>query len=145
MQIILLEARAAEFSGVGHLLSDLHFTTKIPLNINDGSLHPSMVELPHEENGATEMIHCLIRYEIGNFLKQGHVMSTLDGSRQKFSSSEVSVEHKEKAIQGLEELLERRYLRYCDPSIPLHFVSAIMVRLIMCKLRFRSLHPRHYW
>lgn len=144
-QIILLEARTAEFSGVGHLLSDLHWTTKIPLNINDGSLHPSMVELPVEENGATEMIHCLIRYEIGNFLKQAHAMSTLDGSLQKFSSSEVSVEHKEKAIQGLEELLERRYLRYCDPSIPLHFVSAIMVRLIMCKLRFRSLHPRHYW
>ncbi|KAL8831750.1 MAG: hypothetical protein Q9191_000678 [Dirinaria sp. TL-2023a] len=125
-QIILLEARAAEFSGVGHLLSELHFTTKIPLNINDGSLHPSMVEFPVEENGATEMIHCLIRYEIGNFLKQGHAMNTLDGSLQRLNSSEVSVEHKEKAIQGLEELLERRYLRYCDPSIPLHFVSAIM-------------------
>ena len=144
-QIALMESRAAEFSGVGQLLMHMNWTTRLPLNINDSSLHPSMVDLPVEENGATEMIHCLLRYEVGNFMKQGGPMSALDGTRQKFTSSEVPVDYKVKAIQDLEELLESRYLRYCDPSIPLHYVSAIIVRLIMCKMRFRSLHPRHHW
>ena len=144
-QIILLEARAGEFSGVGQILRGMQWTTRLPLNVNDSSLHPSMVELPAEQNGATEMIHCLIRYEVGNFMKSGGAKSTLDGSWQKFSSSEISVRHKEEAIQGMEKHLEQRFLRYCDPSIPLHFVSAILARTTACKMRFRAYHPRHYW
>lgn len=144
-QIILLEARAGEFSGAGQILRDMLWTTKSPLNVNDSSLHPSMVELPADQNGATEMIHCLIRYEVGRVMKSGGGQSVIDGSWQRFHSSEISVQDKEKAIQGCEELLEQRFLRYCDPSIPLHFISAIMARTTMCKLRFRAYHPRHYW
>ena len=144
-QIIMLEARAGEFSGVGQVIRDLIWTTKMPLNVNDSSLHPSMVELPAEQNGATEMIHCLIRYEVGQAMRSGGGKSTLDGSWQRFNSSELPVQEKEQAIQCAEHLLEQKFLRYCDPSIPLHFMSAIMARTTMCKLRFRTYHPRHYW
>lgn len=143
-QILLLEARAGEFSGVGQVLREMQWTTRLPLNVDDNSLHPSMIELPAEQDGATEMLHCLIRYEIGCFLRRGG-RSSLDGSRQHFSSSEISVNEKEQAIQDVEELLQRRFLQYCDPSIPLHFVSAVMAESAMCKLRFRTYHPRHYW
>lgn len=144
-QITFLEARASEFSAVGQISQHMDWTTKTPLNVNDSSLHPSMVELPAEQNGATEMLHCLIRYEVGNFLKSGSAKSTYDGSWQKFQSSEVSVKDKEKAIQSLEELFERKFLRYCDPSIPLHFISGLLAGSTACKLRFRAYHPRHHW
>ena len=144
-QIILLDARGAEFSGVCQPSHGLDWTTKIPLNVNDSALHPSMEELPAEHNGATEMIHCLIRYECGNALKQESGQSTLDGSMKKLNSSEVSVQTKEQAIQRMETLLEHKYLRHCDPSIPLHFMSTLVASSVICKMRFRAYHPRHYW
>ena len=144
-QILVLESRAAEFSGVGQTIRNMPFSTRIPLNVNDSSLHPSMPELPAEEAGVTEMIHCLIRYELGPFLKNGGAKSTIDGSWQQFNSSEVSVKHKEIAIKNWEEFLEQKYLRHCHQSIPLHFISTIMTRSLTAKLRFRSYHPRHYW
>lgn len=144
-QIIALEARAAEFSGVGQTIRNMPFSTRLPLNVNDSSLHPSMPELPAEETGVTEMIHCLMRYEFGHFLKTGGAKSTIDGSWQQFSSSEISVKDKELAINDWEVFLERKYLRYCHQSIPLHFISSIMTSSMIAKLRFRAYHPRHYW
>lgn len=144
-QVLLLEARAGELSGIGQvILPHVQWTTKMPLNVNDSSLHPSMVELPTDQNGATEMIHCLIRYEIGNAMRAG-AKSSINGTWQHFSSSEIPVTDKEKAIQDLEGLLQRRFLQYFDASIPLHFISAIMAKQTMCKMRFRAYHPRHYW
>ena len=144
-QIVALEARAAEFSGVGQTIRNMPFSTRLPLNVNDSSLHPSMPELPAEETGVTEMMHCLMRYEFGHFLKTGGAKSTIDGSWQQFSSSEISVKDKELAIKDWEAFLERKYLRYCHQSIPLHFISSIMTSSMIAKLRFRAYHPRHYW
>jgi hypothetical protein len=39
-------------------------------------------------------------------------------------------------------MLEGKYLKYCDPSIPLHFISAAMTRLAICKMKYISHHPR---
>lgn len=136
-QIVILEARASEFSGVGQTIRDMKWTTKLPLNVNDSSLHPSMVELPNEQNGATEMIHCIIRYELGNFMLTQGAKSTVDGSWQKFQSSEIAVTYKEQAIRVAEELMEQEYLKFCDPSIPLRkssmcFRSSLVWRLDSC-------------
>ena len=144
-QVIALEARAAEFSGVGQTIAHMQFSTRMPLNVNDSSLHPSMPELPAEETGVTEMIHCLMRYELGSFFKNGGAKSTIDGKWQPFQSSEISVKHKEAAIKEWKEFLQQKYLRHCHQSIPLHFISSIMTRAMIAKLRFRTYHPRHYW
>ena len=143
-QIILLEARGAEFSGVCQTSHGLEWTTRLPLNVNDSTLHPSMKELPAEHNGPTEMMHCLIRYEFGQALKRETGQSTYDGSMKKLSSSEVPVKTKEQAIQSMETLLQQKYLQYCDPSIPLHFISTLVASSILYKMRFRAYHPRHY-
>ncbi|KAL8789127.1 MAG: hypothetical protein Q9195_006993 [Heterodermia aff. obscurata] len=144
-QIIALEARAAEFSGVGQTIRNMQFSTRLPLNVNDSSLHPSMPELPVEETGVTEMVYCLMRYEFGHFLKTGGAKSTIDGSWQQFTSSEISVKDKELAIKDWEAFLDQKYLRHCHQSIPLHFISSIMTSSMIAKLRFRAYHPRHYW
>ena len=144
--IIVMEARAGEFCDVGQFgIRNMTWTTQLPLNINDSSLYKSMVELPTAENGATEMIHCLIRYEIASHMRSGGGQSTLDGSWQPFNSAEISIKDKEKWIQNMERKMQERYQRYCDTSVPLHFISKAMVRSAMCKMRFRAYHPRHHW
>ncbi|KAL8691124.1 MAG: hypothetical protein Q9218_003576 [Villophora microphyllina] len=144
-QILQLEIRAAEFSGVGQTIREMQWTTRVPLNLNDTNLYPAMEDTTAEQKGVTEMIYCLVRYKIGMIMKSARGKSMVDRSLKPLHSSEVPVQEKEKIIQGAEELFEQKYLRYCDPSIPLHFISALMARSIACKMRFRTYHPRHFW
>jgi hypothetical protein len=47
-------------------------------------------------------------------------------------------------INQIEDTLERKYLRYCDPSHALHYFTSIMGRATLCKLRLMAHNPRHF-
>ena len=40
----------------------------MPLDVNDGDLYPDMKEPPMEHTGVTEMVFCLTRCEIAEFI-----------------------------------------------------------------------------
>lgn len=141
-QIVLLDGRSAELCGSGSSLLTPVWDTKTPLNVNDSDLNPNMREMPVEHTGLTEMAFCLLRYEFGTFLRSGPT-TAFDGSWQKLSSAALSSSEKEKAIKELEQLLERKFLRFCDPSIPLHFQCVLVARGAMCMMRLRAHHPCH--
>ena len=50
---------------------------------------------------------------------------------------------KNKVLADLEQIYERKYLRYCDASIPLHHVSATIAQITTQRLRFWYHHPRY--
>lgn len=102
-----------------------------------------MREMPVVHSGLTEMAFCLLRYEVGTFLRSSNPTTTFDGSFQKLSSAAVSGSEKDKAIEDLEQLLEKRFLKFCDPSIPLHFLCVSVARSAMSMMRLRAHHPRH--
>src|SRR5271154_815004 len=52
-QIVLLDGRTTELSGFGRSISAPLYDTKMPLNINDSDLDPSITSLPQERAGAT--------------------------------------------------------------------------------------------
>lgn len=142
-QIVLLDGRSAEISGSGTSLLAPVWDTKTPLNINDSDLNPNMREMPVEHTGLTEMVFCLLRYEFGIFLRNSSPTAGFDGSWPKLSSTAVSVAEKDKSIEDLEQLLEQKFLRLCDPSIPLHFECILVAKAAMCIMRLRAHHPRH--
>ncbi|MCJ1471357.1 hypothetical protein MMC07_010005 [Pseudocyphellaria aurata] len=142
-QIILLDGRSAELSGSGMSLLTPDWDTKPPLNVNDSDLNPNMREMPVVHSGLTEMAFCLLRYEVGTFLRSSNSTSTFDDSFQRPSSAAVSISKKDKAIEDLEQLLEQKYLKFCDPSIPLHFLCVSFARSTMCMMRLQAHHPRY--
>ncbi|KAK9327954.1 fungal-specific transcription factor domain-containing protein [Lipomyces starkeyi] len=138
-QIILLDGRIAELSGSGVSVLADSWDTKIPLNVNDDDLSPDMRELPTERAGSTEMIFCLIRYNVGEFLRHSSPRSFV--SEQ---NTGLSLAEKDRVINELERLIEQSFLRYCDPVIPLHFLAATMARSTMCTMRLGIHHPRNF-
>jgi hypothetical protein len=50
---------------------------------------------------------------------------------------------KDQAIKELETIYTEKYLRHCDPRIPLHFISLSISQLALCRMRFNSHHPRN--
>ena len=149
-QICLLDFNAAELSGVGALGEARCWSTKPPSNINDIDIWPDMKEPAVEKTGATEMIACLIRYEVCTFWKtklieKGTSEQDFTGGVQRLVDTATKLE-KDVLIHEIESNLEEKFLKYCDPSDPLHTMASIMGRtIIMCKsMQIKTHYPRRY-
>lgn len=138
-QIIFLDARAAQLSGIAiDPASYLSWDTKRPLNLNDSDLCPSMQGLPAESEGPTEMLFCGIRFEVGACMRQLKAMEN-HSSR---TASATRMDEEGRAIDTLEKLLEVDYLQKCDPSRPFHLLAMYLGRSSICQMRLATYHPQ---
>jgi hypothetical protein len=146
-QILVFDSRVAELVGSGPSVLASLSDTKLPLNVNDIDLQPGVMEPPAERIGATEMMFCLVRYELGCFFKgsrfgpQGPT-NAFDGIWQVLATSEISIAERNQIINELQEILESKFLRFCDPLNPLHFLSGTLARSSLATMRFKVHHPR---
>ena len=110
-QIAVLDNRSAELSGSCNSGLPCFENFKLPLNVNDSDLDPSMTELPAHHAGPTEMMFCMIRCEFGTFLmksqsREPKPSNGFDGLWQGLSGNSTSLSEKEKAIREFERYLE---------------------------------------
>src|SRR5262249_35915759 len=56
----------------------------------------------------------------------------------------ITFERKKAAIDELEGQLENRFVRLCDPAVPLHQFITALARAVVSRMRIAALHPRHY-
>lgn len=112
------------------------------LNINDTSLHSDMSKLPQSQPGRAEMIFSLVRFEVSHFALR--VVFSAQFCR-KNSYPILSEEHKCRAIEKLNEHVEKQYLEHSDKGIPVDFVTAAATWLILMKLKLAVCKPRAGW
>jgi hypothetical protein len=136
-QIVFLDGHASRLAGAGYP-AWAKFDTKPPLNISDSDISPTMKDPPLEKEGATEMIFCCLRYEVGQALRRtGTALRSDDSSCH--TSQEISlVGLKDKAIDELEILFEKKFVRYCDPAIPLHYLVTIVAKSVIGTMRIMA-------
>jgi hypothetical protein len=120
--------------------------TKVPLNISDSDLSPAMKDPPTEKEGATEMMFCCLRYDVAMAIKNA-------GTLEKNAGGEVNwvmpkgpqhLQAKDKAINELEAKFAQKYVRYCDPSIPLHLLTLYVAKSVIVTMKIMAHHPRQY-
>ncbi|RHZ47424.1 putative C6 transcription factor [Aspergillus thermomutatus] len=136
-QLLPLDAYAGQVSGTGICLSPNSWDTKEPLNINDDQIFPGMTQQPQEQRGASEMIFCLSRMELSNFYtRTGVKMKEIGGTVQFRDAEDI-----ERLIDEVEDVIETRFLRYCDILNPLHFFTIGIVRSATNAVRLRARMP----
>lgn len=146
-QLIFLDFRTAELSGSGNYGNVGTWDCHLPSNVNDADIWPGMKEPPDCSERGTEMIFCLTRYELGQFWKRKLLTREPEGDFTSLWSNFKkmgSIEEKERGIQDLEQLLERKYVRFCDPSVPVEFMSMLVTRSATNGMRLMAHHPRRY-
>jgi hypothetical protein len=145
-QLIVLEGRSAELSGSGRFTGFDMSDTLAPTNVNDEDLYPDMKEPPIPQTRPTEMISCLLRIELSVFFFEKHRQDQkLDIDNMRLVAPwTTSVEHRDAAVHELEQRLEDKFLKYCDPSIPIQFMSIIIGRGAINMMRIMSHHPRKW-
>jgi hypothetical protein len=115
------------------------------MNISDSDLSPTMKELPTEKEGATEMIFCCLRYETAQALRAAKSVHRKGGEGHWAIQTGVELmPEKDKAIDQLEARFQERFLKYCDPSIPLHLLAIYVAKSVICTMRIMAHHPRQY-
>jgi hypothetical protein len=138
-QIMVLEGYSQKLAGTGTSSMILRGDVGLPSNINDSDLFPGMKEMPKEHDGATEMMFFLTRCHVGDFLKRSaENHTTFDGLWYRLSTSAVQVATKDKAIDELEAIFRRKFLRYCDPSIPWHLLCVHLAKSVLFMMRFMA-------
>jgi hypothetical protein len=143
-QIVALDSRCAQKSKIDVLANPQHWQSVLPLNINDSDLTPDMIVEPQGHVGSTEMTFRLMMYEIGKFIRHSAAMAPFGGSWQKLSSRSIPISAKDEVIDELEKMLESRYLRYCDPVIPLHILARSIATIVVSRMRLTTRHPRRF-
>ncbi|KAJ8109389.1 hypothetical protein OPT61_g7497 [Boeremia exigua] len=139
-QVCVLDARSSEDHGCDPTIVEAQFDAKMPLNVNDTDLHPDMTEFPQERTGFTDMTFSLIRFEVANIFRRilyvppGPVRCT-----ELFAN--LTITEKENWITQCHQQMEEKYLKNCDMSIPLCWVTATISRLIMSKMWLIVYHP----
>nr|ANM86355.1 putative transcription factor [Cladonia uncialis subsp. uncialis]AUW31218.1 putative transcription factor [Cladonia uncialis subsp. uncialis] len=139
-RLMALDGQTAELCGAGLSVAAPRYDSKRPLNVNDSDLSPNMSALPSEHEGPTEMIFCGSRSEIGIFLRN----TKTDSKWVDNGLDNIPVDKKDSQLDEIQALIERKYLRFCDPSVPLHLFTKLMADSTITALRLMARHPRKY-
>ncbi|KAH7133751.1 fungal-specific transcription factor domain-containing protein [Dactylonectria macrodidyma] len=110
---------------------------RIPLNINESELRLEMKELPPLQLKSTEALFVVVRSEMSDFLR--HTAFYLDFSSPALKPLAKNAQHgpvpEGSELDSLEELINNKYLKFCDPEIPLHYITIWTARGTLAKWR----------
>jgi hypothetical protein len=130
--IVTLDGRLTELTGPETCLPE-SADTLLPSNFNDGDIQSEMTTVPEERVGASEMTFCLLKYEVARFLQEKDPRPSPNGNLHKGGER--------CSVSDLEGFLEKKFLRFCDPVIPVQFLTTTVARSAICKIR-QILHHR---
>lgn len=104
-------------------------------NVNDSDLRSELREPPVVQGIATEAIFAVVRSEVAEFIR--HTSFYLDFTNPALKSVAKDGQQdpgtESSALAPLEKMLEERYLRFCDPDNPLHFMTIWTTRYYIAK------------
>ena len=146
------DSRAAELCGQAKFQSfDVdEKTPRMPANINDSDISPSMTHTPPASIRPTEMTWNVMLAELSNFgsahkrkIKISRAANDPGLSSEEYSALD-NIREKDTMSEEIEELMETKYLRFCDPSKPLQMLTLVGTRCATDFIRFVAHHPRRW-
>ncbi|KAI8632125.1 hypothetical protein F5Y19DRAFT_493036 [Xylariaceae sp. FL1651] len=110
---------------------------KLPLNINDADLHIHAKDPPPPHTGATEMIFALTRLEFAKAPGNDKMRAQLSAANPQ-AVTNLADHRLSGYLDQFAHYMEETYLKFCDPKIPIHYMTLLMTRANICKLKVVS-------
>ncbi|KAK4570505.1 hypothetical protein LTR86_002585 [Recurvomyces mirabilis] len=124
--LVLLDHRTAESMGKTSDVLKHRQSVKLPTNLTDTQLFPSMLRLPESRPTATEMSYVLL---------QATIASHLDHIANERSTLGSPSQGRVTPLRDLEYSLEEEILRFCDTTVPLQAYTINSAYTALAKLR----------
>ncbi|KAI1324142.1 hypothetical protein F5Y16DRAFT_313011 [Xylariaceae sp. FL0255] len=110
---------------------------KLPLNINDADLHIHAKDPPPPHTGATEMIFALTRLEFAKAPGNDKMRARLTAANPT-AVTNLADHRLNTYLDQFSHYMEETYLRFCDAKVPIHYMTLLMTRATICKLKVVS-------
>ncbi|KAJ5532155.1 C6 transcription factor [Penicillium frequentans] len=124
--ICIMDMLCSEDQGTDTQIQPGMFDTKLPSNTNGDELTPEMTSLPSLRMGHTDITLCILNCEM--MINLYWAGKSLDqGARQS------SMPEKDKILSSLANRLEEQYLGKLDLDVPIQWMTAVIVRLMLSK------------
>ena len=148
-QLKMHDFRATELIGLAKFrgLDSDDNTCKPPANINDTELYPGMSSPVTSSKKLTDMTFFVFKTELASFASRGGAklrQQRKDTDQLDDIVARSDQKTKEGFIKEIEEILEEKYLRCCDPSQPLQLLTMLVARFSVNVVRFLTHHPRRW-
>ncbi|KAJ5170103.1 uncharacterized protein N7500_002886 [Penicillium coprophilum] len=133
--LVIFDNRICEMSDYKTASLSPTWDCRLPLNVNDFELRPEMQTPPTENNRPTEMVFAIVRSELADFVR--HSAFHLDCTNPFLSTvarQDSSIDDAERLL-ALEKAIEEKYLGFCNPENPLHFMTIWTTRGYLAKNR----------
>jgi hypothetical protein len=119
-----------------------------PLNVNDFELRPDMKSPPSAHDKPTEALFAVVRSELADSLRHSafhlnFVNPSLNAIAQLKHSRQGASATPEGELIALEKNIEDKYLAFCNPEDPLHFMTIWTTRGFLARNRLLEHYSKH--
>ncbi|KAL1853106.1 hypothetical protein Daus18300_011934 [Diaporthe australafricana] len=116
---------------------------KTPLNVNDFELRPETKSSPPSHDRPTEALFAVVRSELADFVRHSafHI-NFVNPSLNAVAKPKHDASSEGEELTLLENIIENRYLKFCDPDNPLHFMTIWTTRAYLARNRLLEHYSR---
>jgi hypothetical protein len=141
--LILFDTRIGDMADYKSSTLSPTWDCRIPLNVNDSDLQPEMKEPPVVQGSPTDALFAVVRSELGEFVRHSAFHLDFTNPALKVVAKQVQNGVSEGGeLIALKKMIEDKYLKFCDPGIPLHFMTIWTARACLAKYCLVEQYPR---
>ena len=133
--LVLFDTRICELADYKTAVLLPTWDCGIPLNLNDFDLQPEMRYPPAAQERSSEALFAVVRSEMGDFVR--HSTFHLDFVNPILKAVAENVQSCRDSDRGdltaLEKMIEDKYLKFCNPENPLHYMTIWTARDYLAK------------
>ncbi|KAH8694977.1 hypothetical protein BGW36DRAFT_417877 [Talaromyces proteolyticus] len=148
--LVLFDTRVSELADFKPTILNPIWDCRVPLNVNDSEFRPNMKKPPHLQGGSTEALFPVVCSELGEYTRNTAYYLNFTNPSLKPIAKDVQHGYTEyeplperSELACLEQMIENKYLRFCNQDNPLHLMTVWMARGHLAKFRFMEYHSKH--
>lgn len=140
--LVIFDHRISELSDYKDTALIPTWDCGIPSNLNDQDIRHGMQALPSVYERPTEAVLLMLRSEMADFLRHSafHI-NFINPSLNILATPKLTVQDGDE-LQQFEKLIEEKYLVFCDPENPLHFMTIWTARGYLARINLLAHYSR---
>ncbi|KAI3123872.1 transcriptional regulator family: Fungal Specific TF [Penicillium roqueforti] len=141
--LIIFDNRICEMSDYKTTSLAPTWDCRIPLNVSDFELQPDIRAPPATSNRPTEMLFAVVRSELADFVRHSTFHLEFTNPFLNTTARRSTTTDEGEGLLALEKMIEEKYLTFCNPENPLHFMTMWTMRGYLAKNRLLQHYSRY--
>ncbi|KAL4879948.1 hypothetical protein BJY04DRAFT_219753 [Aspergillus karnatakaensis] len=143
--LVLFDARIGELADHRNTTLNPLWDCKVPSNLNDLDLRAEAKYAPPVQGPLSEAVFAVVRCELGEYLRKAsfHLSFFAPSLKEFVAKNEHLSPSGTSGLDAIDKQIEEKYLQFCNPDNPLHYVTIWLTRGTLAKYRLFDYYSRY--